>query len=162
MKLSGGLDTIDISAVTLDLTGIYKPTTAVTLDIITTNTTLDFEGAVIGEFASVVGKPAGWSVVYASGLGSKVQLVFDPALAVPQFEDAKFSYYPNPTRGELNVSAAKNISKVELFNILGQKVQSNTVNANQKQLDMTNLQNGVYLMEVTIENNKQSFKIVKQ
>lgn len=162
MKLSGGLDTIDISAVTLDLTGIYKPTTAVTLDIITTNTTLDFEGAVVGEFATVVGKPAGWSVVYASGLGSKVQLVFDPALAVPQFEDAKFSYYPNPTRGELNVSAAKNISKVELFNLLGQKVQSNTVNANQKQLDMTNLQNGVYLMEVTIENNKQSFKIVKQ
>ncbi|WP_310560212.1 T9SS type A sorting domain-containing protein [Flavobacterium sp.] len=162
LKMTGGLDIIDISAATLDLTGIYIPTTITTLDIITTNTTLDFEGAVVGEFASEVGVPKGWKVMYAPGLGSKVQLYFDPALSAPQFADAKFSYYPNPTRSQLNITAAKNISKVELFNLLGQKVQSNTVNASQKQLDISSLQNGVYLMEVTIDKAKQSFKVVKQ
>ena len=162
MKFTGALDTVDISGAILDLTGIYKPTVATTLDIITTNTAAGFEGAVVGEFASVVGLPAGWSVVYTGGLGGKVQLTFDPALGTAQFVDAQFSYYPNPTRSQLNVNAAKNISKVELFNLLRQRVQSNTLNANQKQLDLSNLQNGVYLMEVTIENAKQSFKIMKQ
>lgn len=83
-------------------------------------------------------------------------------LAVKDFAQFKFSSYPNPTSGQLNLSAAKNISKVELFNLLGQKVQSNTINAAQKQLDISNLQSGVYLMEVTIDNAKQAYKIVKQ
>lgn len=169
LKLLGSLETIDISGATLDVTGIYTPTVLTTIDIITTyidpapvDPASDKSGGVIGDFASVVGLPAKWKVVNTGGLGGKIQLVYDPNLSVNQFADAKFSYYPNPTRSQLNISAAKNISKVELFNLLGQRIQSNTVNANQKQLDITSLQNGIYLMEVTIENNKQSFKVVKQ
>ena len=162
VKFTGALDIIDISAATLDLTGIYTPIAATTIDIITTNINLGFEGAIVGEFASVVGKTTGWTVVYPGGLGGKVQLVYDPNLATTQFSNFKFSVYPNPTSDQLNLSAAKNISKVELFNLLGQKVQSNTVNASQKQLSISNLQNGVYLMEVTIDNAKQAFKIIKQ
>lgn len=162
ITFTGALDIIDISQATLDVTSIYIPTGKVTIDIITTNTTLNFEGAVVGDFASVVGLPTGWIVSKTEGFGNKVQLMFDPALSAPQFADAKFSYYPNPTRSQLNITAAKNISKVDIFNLLGQKVQSNTVNASQKQLDISSLQNGVYLMEVTIDKTKQSFKVVKQ
>lgn len=162
MRVTGALDVIDISAATLDVTGLYTPTELTTLDIITTNANAGFEGAVVGEFASVVGLPAKWTVVYPGGLGGKVQLVYDPTLGTAQFADFKFSVYPNPTSSELNVSAAKNISKIELFNILGQRVHSETVQANQKQLNISNLQKGVYVMEVTIENATQSFKIVKQ
>ena len=162
IKFTGALDIIDISQATLDLTGIYIPTEKVTIDILTTNTTVDFEGAISGDFTSVVGLPKGWKVNKTEGFGNKVQLMFDPALSAPKFTDAKFSYYPNPTRSQLNITAAKNISKVEIFNLVGQKVQSNTVNASQKQLDISSLQNGVYLMEVTIDKDKQSFKVVKQ
>ncbi len=162
---TGQLGGFDISGATLDVTGIYTPATATTIDIMTTyiDPIPDFSGALIGEFDSVVGLSSGWSVVYTEGLEGKVQLVFDPsALGTTQFANFKFSVYPNPTSGQLNVSAAKNISKVELFNLLGQRVQSNTENANQKQLDISNLQNGVYLMEVTIDNAKQAYKIIKQ
>ena len=154
----------DISGATLDVTGIFKPLVAVTIDIMTTISDPDtnLAGVLVGNFSSVVGLTPGWSVVYTEGFGGKVQLTFDPALGTAQFADAQFSYYPNPTRSELNVTAAKNISKVELFNLLGQRVLSNTVNATQKQLSIANLQNGVYLMEVTIDNAKQAFKIVKQ
>lgn len=169
VKFTGALDQIDISAATLDLTGIYTPTAVTTIDIITTfidpapvDPASDKSGAIVGEFASVVGKTTGWTVVYPGGLGGKVQLVYDPNLATTQFSNFKFSVYPNPTSDQLNLSAAKTISKVELFNLLGQRVQSNTVNANQKQLSISNLQNGVYLMEVTIDNAKQAFKIIKQ
>lgn len=162
IRFTGGLDIIDISQATLDLTGIYIPTVAVTIDLITTSTTVDFEGAIAGDFASVVGLPTGWKVNKTEGLGSKIQLVFDPALSAPKFADAKFSYYPNPTRNQLNITAAKNISKVELYNVLGQNVLTNVVNATQKQVDISNLKTGIYMMEVTVENTKQSFKIVKQ
>lgn len=165
IQFVGALDIIDISAAVLDVTGIYTPAGVVTIDIVTTNTTAASEGAILGEFASVIGKPSGWTVVYTGGLGGKVQLAFDPAnlgTTDNAFANFKFNVYPNPTSNELNLSAAKNISKVEFFNILGQKVQSNIVNASQKQLSIAILQNGLYIMEVTIDDNKESFKIVKQ
>lgn len=159
---TGQVGGFDISGATLDVTGIYTPVAAVTIDIMTTNADAGLEGALIGEFASVVGLTPGWSVVYTSGLAGKVQLAFDPNLATAKFSNFKFSVYPNPTSGQLNVSADKNISKVELFNLLGQKVQSNAVNAAQKQFDISNLQNGIYLMQVTIDNAKEAFKVIKQ
>jgi len=162
MKLTGALDQIDISAAILDVTGLYTPAALTTIDIITTNIIGGFEGAVLGEFSSVVGLPAKWTVVYTGGLGGKVQLVYDPTLGTDKFSTFKFSAYPNPTSDQLNLSAAKTISKVELFSLLGQRVLSTTINANQKQLSISNLQNGLYLMEVTIDNAKQAFKIVKQ
>lgn len=161
-KSTGQVGGFDISGATLDVTGIYKPLVAVTIEIMTTNSDAGLEGALIGNFSSVVGLTPGWSVVYTEGVAGKVQLMYDPALGTTQFSTFKFSVYPNPTSDQLNLSAARTISKVELFNILGQRVLSNTVNANQKQLDLSNLQNGLYLMEVTIDNAKQAFKIVKQ
>ncbi len=159
MQMLGAEDFIDITAATLDVTGLYTPAAITTIDIITTGA----NGGVTKPFANVVGLPSGWAVVYTPNTGGKVQLSFDPAnLATDKFTEAQFSYYPNPTRNELNVTAAKTISKVELFNLLGQKVQSHAVNANQKQLSIANLQNGMYLMEVTIDNAKQAFKIIKK
>jgi len=83
-------------------------------------------------------------------------------LSVKDFAQFSFKSYPNPVTNQLNLSANKNIDSVSFFNVLGQKVQSNTINAAQKQLDISNLQNGVYMMEVTIDNAKQAYKIVKQ
>ena len=159
---TGQVGGFDISGATLDVTGIYTPAAVVTIDIMTTNADAGLEGALIGEFGSVVGLTPGWSVVYTNGLAGKVQLAFDPALATPKFSSFKFSVYPNPTSDQLNVSAAKNISKVEIFNLLGQRVKSEMVNATQKQLSISNLQNGLYLLEVTIDDAKEAFKIMKQ
>jgi hypothetical protein len=161
INFTGQSDIIDISQTTLDLTGIYTPTSKLTIDIITTNTTPSVEGAISGTFASVIA-PKGWTVNITEGFGSKVQLVFDPALTTAQFAQAKFSYYPNPTKNQLNVTAAKTINKVELYNVLGQNVLTSIVNATQKQVDISTLKTGIYMMEVTIENTKQSFKIVKE
>lgn len=167
----GKTDVIDISEATLDLTGIYTPSSAVTVDILTTyidpiDPLSTNSGALLngGPFASVVGLTAGWKVNYVDIIGGKVQLSFDPALSTADnaFSKFKFNYYPNPTSNSVNLSAEKNISKVELYTITGQKVQSNTVNASQKQLNISNLQRGVYLMEVSIDNAKKTFKIVKQ
>ena len=164
IRFPGQLDVINISQATLDVTGIYTPTADTTIDILTTNSVATFEGAIEngGPFASVVGLTPGWKVVYDI-LPGKVKLEYK-TLGTDDvaFSNFKFNYYPNPTSNQLNLSSERNISKVELFNVLGQKVQSNTINAAQKQLNIGHLQKGIYFMEVSIDSAKKTFKIVKQ
>ena len=66
--------------------------------------------------------------------------------------------YPNPTANRIFIQA-DNVLKAELFDLMGRKVQQTT----QKQLDVSSLGSGTYLLNVTTETNKmQSFKIIKQ
>lgn len=65
--------------------------------------------------------------------------------------------YPNPTADRIYIKA-DNIKKAELFDPMGRKVRS----TNQLQIDMSNLSNGNYILNVKTENNAQSFKILKQ
>lgn len=180
VRFQGRAVKVNLAGATLDVSDIYTPTEATTIDVLTTPIdalydpndllSLDQSGSIVGNFATVTGIAAnsGWEVKYINNITTpgKVQLSYDPtknlSVADNAFAKFKFNYYPNPTSSQLNLSSEKNISKVELFNILGQKVQSNTVNASQKQLNIANLQKGMYMMEVSIENVKKTFKIVKQ
>ena len=66
--------------------------------------------------------------------------------------------YPNPTANRIYIKA-DNIKKAELFDLMGRKV----LETNQDQLDLGNLNNGSFILQVTTEKNStQSFKIIKQ
>ena len=84
------------------------------------------------------------------------------ALGIPGFIDNNFVYYPNPVKNTLNLSYDKQISKVEVFNLLGQKVISNAINSNDAQVDMAGLSNGAYMVRVTSDNQSKTFKVIKQ
>ena len=73
-----------------------------------------------------------------------------------------FSFTPNPASNVINLSAAKSISKVEFYNILGQNVLFNKVNALNSSINIQSLNKGVYVMNVTIDGQTQGFKILKQ
>lgn len=66
--------------------------------------------------------------------------------------------YPNPTANRIYIQA-DNITQVDLFDLMGRKIQS----TNQNQIDLSNVSNGSFILKVTTENNStQSFKIIKQ
>lgn len=76
----------------------------------------------------------------------------------------KIILYPNPTTCQLNIQLSDSqdiISKVEITNILGNKVlQSEMTNS---QLDVSSLQNGIYILKVTTKRGKMlNAKFVKQ
>ena len=73
-----------------------------------------------------------------------------------------FSYYPNPVKNTLNLSFNQEISNVEIYNLLGQKVNANSVGANQGQVDMSNLSNGVYLVKVFSNNQSKTIRVIKE
>ena len=81
-------------------------------------------------------------------------IVFDntaPTLGTTDFGTANntISLYPNPAQEVLNVSSANNITKIEVYDMLGKKVASNN---NAKNVNVAALGKGVYVVKVAQEN----------
>ena len=66
--------------------------------------------------------------------------------------------YPNPTTDRIYIQG-ENILQTELFDLRGRKVKT----TNQKQIDMSEMGIGTFILKVTTDNNNtKSFKIIKQ
>lgn len=87
---------------------------------------------------------------------------YDASLANDSFDNANFAYYPNPVKDYLNLSYNQEISNVEIYNLLGQKLSSNKINANTAQVDMSNLSKGAYIVKVTADGQMKTIKIIKE
>jgi hypothetical protein len=77
-------------------------------------------------------------------------------------DNNKLSVYPNPTKDILNVSYdAANGADITLTDMVGNKVLSTSASAGSTQvsLNTSNLQNGVYILNVSTENGKTSRKV---
>ena len=72
-----------------------------------------------------------------------------------------FSYYPNPTSTVINLDAQDNIERVAIYNILGQKVLDQDINATSTQIDVANLTIGTYLMKVFVDGKSATYKVIK-
>jgi hypothetical protein len=77
-------------------------------------------------------------------------------------ENENFRAYPNPVQNVLNLSYNKSISNVKVFNLLGQEVMTNAINANQSQINMSHLASGTYLVKVTADSQVKTIKVVKE
>jgi len=88
--------------------------------------------------------------------------ISDNGLGTNTFDNSNFSYYPNPVKNILTLSYNQQISSVEVFNLLGQKVSYNKFNANQAQVDMSNLSDGAYMVKVTSNGQVKTIKVIKQ
>lgn len=61
--------------------------------------------------------------------------------------------YPNPAKTQVTVTSSSSIDRIEVTNILGQKVYEDaTVGANQTTINVADLQNGAYFVRVYSEN----------
>ncbi len=84
----------------------------------------------------------------------------DVTLGRTDFETFAFRFYPNPVGDVLNLTSNSEISQINLFNMLGQKVTV-VANANNTQVDMSGLPTGNYIISITIEGVTKTFKVVK-
>ena len=75
-----------------------------------------------------------------------------------------FNIYPNPSTTNLNLNF-KNVDSntlVEVYNILGAKVYSRTINNNKSTINTTQWQKGVYLVRVSSDIRTITKRFVKQ
>jgi len=66
-----------------------------------------------------------------------------------------FNYYPNPANDIL-------IETVEIYNLLGQQVLGQDINATNSQLNISALATGAYLMKVSVNGKIGTYKIIKR
>nr|WP_321230434.1 T9SS type A sorting domain-containing protein [uncultured Psychroserpens sp.] len=84
-------------------------------------------------------------------------------LNVNQFEDSTaFTYFPNPVKNTLTLNAQNEMSNVSVINMLGQEVLTMSPNNVDSVIDMSELQLGVYFVNVTINNTTETIRIIKQ
>jgi hypothetical protein len=78
-------------------------------------------------------------------------------------ETGHIELYPNPVSEYLNISFSgkSNSANLELFDILGHKLLSKSI-TNNEQLSLRNLNNGIYLYNLYIDDTRQSGKLVKK
>jgi hypothetical protein len=73
--------------------------------------------------------------------------------------NSKLKVYPNPTSDFINIETTKEIKNIAVYNMIGQKIMQ----ANSKQLNVSNLANGAYILEVTSNQETiEYFKIIKK
>ena len=75
---------------------------------------------------------------------------------------AGFSYYPNPAKNVLNLNSIELIESVEIYNILGQQVIGQTIDATDVRLDVSGLQTGTYIMKASVNGQIGTYKIIKE
>lgn len=102
--------------------------------------------------------------VFVVNTGGASDVVFDncDSLGVLDNTIEGFVFYPNPSNDIINLGADQNIDSVSLFNILGQKVIEQTVGATTGQLNVSNIAAGAYLMQVTVNGQVGTYKVMKR
>lgn len=87
-----------------------------------------------------------------------------PLSVIEETSQKKIEVYPNPAENEVNLKVNDDLigSKAEIFNILGQKMFEFIIINNEQNIDISQFNNGIYLLR--IKNNKGfiSKKIAKK
>jgi len=76
----------------------------------------------------------------------------------------KFEIVPNPGRDKLNLKLSKlnNNTIIEVFDVLGKKIYADRVNTITKTVNVSQWNNGVYLVRLTTDSGTQTKRFVKQ
>ena len=73
-----------------------------------------------------------------------------------------FTFSPNPVKNVLNLNAAKSITNVEVYNLIGQQVMRAAPNTVTSQLDMSQLNAGAYFVRISVGDVTDTIKIIKE
>lgn len=77
------------------------------------------------------------------------------------FDLAGLKLYPNPTNNILNVEYTNTITSIEVYNLVGQRIDAKNVNAISTTVDMSHLAKGTYFVKVQAENAARTIKVMK-
>ena len=84
------------------------------------------------------------------------------ALSVNDFDLSEIKVYPNPVKDILNIYFEQEISGIEIFNLLGQRIVDKKINTNTTSIDLSVFPQGNYILKIKSGNNQKTLKVVKQ
>lgn len=81
-----------------------------------------------------------------------------PKLGTSEVKAVEYSVYPNPTSDIINIETKGKLSSSILYNMTGQTV----LNSDQKQLNISSLPKGTYVLKTIIDGIENTKKIIKK
>ena len=107
--------------------------------------------------------PGNYAVIVTTSNCTSTSACFSVATLENQdFTFTNFKYYPNPVSNQLTISGNEIITKVELFNLLGQMVKVVNSNSTEISVDFSELSTATYIIRAYSEQNVQTFKVIKK
>lgn len=103
-----------------------------------------------------------WSDDTGFNFMDNASMIEDTTASVSDLKQFNFNTFPNPTTNQLNISANSNIEQFEVFNIIGKKVLSKSVNNQKSSIDVSNLSSGIYILKTSINGITGTSKFIKQ
>lgn len=73
--------------------------------------------------------------------------------------------YPNPTKGLLNVKIAgldKINGQISIYNMGGRLINQSDLSSSNQTFDLSDQPNGIYIMQIKLEDKVSSWKIIKE
>jgi hypothetical protein len=87
---------------------------------------------------------------------------YDASLSAASFDKSNFVAYPNPVKDVLNLSYKTAISNVRVINLLGQEVLNTKANSNDVKVNMSALNSGAYIVNITVDDTVHTIKVIKE
>lgn len=84
----------------------------------------------------------------------------DVALANKTFDNTAIGYYPNPVKDKLHFTNTEKNTDIAVYNLLGQHVLSQNNGA--KEINLSTISPGAYIVKLTTGSAVKSIKIIKQ
>ena len=84
-------------------------------------------------------------------------------LAVNQFENNDFVFYPNPTSDFVTITLKNNsdsITSISVYDVLGKQIMNVKTNSFTETLDLSHVNSGIYFVEVTSGTSKVIKKLI--
>ncbi|MEN9303477.1 MAG: hypothetical protein RL264_1906 [Bacteroidota bacterium] len=90
-----------------------------------------------------------------------IEVFEDECLSLNE-ETLAITLYPNPTNGIITISASSNLeAEIHIYNLEGKLIISEVISTTEKQLDLSQLSTGNYLLTLTNSLKIQTFRVVK-
>ncbi len=101
-----------------------------------------------------------WTVGWCLNLNGTVR---QAPLSISETQNIALKIYPNPVQDRVIIDAAVGIDTARIYDSTGKLVYENlTFERANNQIDMSNLQSGIYFMNVTAGALSETLKVIKQ
>tara|TARA_R110002111_G_scaffold208530_1_gene272642 strand:- start:9993 stop:11627 length:1635 start_codon:yes stop_codon:yes gene_type:complete len=88
--------------------------------------------------------------------------VTSEALSIAEFESNRFTHFYNKNAQTLDLESSNmEMTSVEIYSLLGQRVISNSLSNTIESIDVSALNTGVYLAKINIDGNSKTIKFIK-
>lgn len=80
-----------------------------------------------------------------------------------EFENFVVDFYPNPIQNNFKIRSSHSFSKIEIYNLHGQRLKSESSKVSEIEFNFEDNPNGVYLIKVFFDNSQtQVIKVIKE